>query len=157
MGSLSFYVLLAGVALQDIFPAPFALSNPIFFCPADVDAGMAQVRLRHCHLPPPAAVPWWMSCDEPVGGCMRRLRCQTNTAVASTTTSRQRAAEREANGEAGARVLCSGIIIGASPQLLASSLHQGQKVWAVRDSPERGSVDATVAIREAVRSQKGRV
>ena len=27
--------------------------------------------------------------DEPVGGCMRRLRCQTNTAAASTAASRQ--------------------------------------------------------------------
>ena len=69
----------------------------------------------------------------------------------------QAAAEREANGEAGAGVLCSGIRIAASPQLLARSLHQGQKVWAVRDGHERGSGDATVAIREAVRSQKGRV
>ena len=70
---------------------PFALS-PIFFCPADVDgAGLDASPQTFCESG--CATVTSTCCgalvDEPVGGCMRRLRCQTNTAAASTAASRQ--------------------------------------------------------------------
>ena len=61
----------------------------------------------------------------------------------------QAAANREPNRKAGAGIRISGIRIGASPQLLANSLHPGMKVWAVRYALERSSIiNATVAIRK---------